>query len=151
MSTRVSHLTLLWWKWSILPAMKCGIARYRKNMGRRCSRTGSWGNYLSKRGRGSERRLGKIAYWGSIKICAPCKVIEIVRMKWIGAWHTWERDKHVRGFGDEPEGKGPLWRPRRRLGNNIKMDVTEIGCDAMAWSVLMWLKIGIGDILLWTQ
>jgi hypothetical protein len=29
------------------------------------------------------------------------------------------------------EGKRPLGRPRRRPGNNIKMDVTEIGWDGM--------------------
>jgi len=113
----------------ILPALKCGLARYRKNMDRGCPRRGCWGKYLSKRERGSERWLGKIAQWGGIMICTPCKVIELVRMKWAGVWHAWERDKCVQGFGGEPEGKGPLWRPRRRLGNNIKTDVKEIGCD----------------------
>jgi hypothetical protein len=33
----------------------------------------------------------------------------------------------------EPEGKGPLGRPRRRWMDNIKMDLTEIGLDAMDW------------------
>jgi hypothetical protein len=30
-----------------------------------------------------------------------------------------------------PEGKGPLGRPRRRWVNNIKMDLREIGWDGM--------------------
>jgi hypothetical protein len=30
-----------------------------------------------------------------------------------------------------PEGKGPLGRPRRRWENNIKMDIKEIGWDGM--------------------
>jgi hypothetical protein len=31
----------------------------------------------------------------------------------------------------KPEGKRPLWRPRRRLGDNIKMDLQEVGCGGM--------------------
>ena len=27
-----------------------------------------------------------------------------------------------------PEGKRPLWRPRRRLEDNIKMDLQDVGC-----------------------
>ena len=42
---------------------------------------------------------------GSIMICTPCRVIELVRIKWVGVWHAWERDK---GFGGEPDGRGPL-------------------------------------------
>jgi len=33
----------------------------------------------------------------------------------------------------EPEGKRPLGRPRRRLENNIKMDLQEVGCGDMDW------------------
>jgi len=33
----------------------------------------------------------------------------------------------------KPEGKRPLGRPRRRLGDNIKMDVQEMGCGSMDW------------------
>jgi hypothetical protein len=28
----------------------------------------------------------------------------------------------------KPEGKRPMGRPRRRLGDNIKMDLQEVGC-----------------------
>jgi hypothetical protein len=31
----------------------------------------------------------------------------------------------------EPEGKRPLGGPRRRLVDNIKMDLREIGCDGV--------------------
>lgn len=41
-------------------------------------------------------------------IFTPCKVIELVRMKWAGMWHAWERDKRAQGFGGESDGKGPL-------------------------------------------
>ena len=33
----------------------------------------------------------------------------------------------------EPEGKIPLGRPRRRLGDNIKMGLQEVGCGGMDW------------------
>jgi hypothetical protein len=32
-----------------------------------------------------------------------------------------------------PEGKRPLGRPRRRWGDNIKMDLREIGIDGANW------------------
>jgi hypothetical protein len=32
-----------------------------------------------------------------------------------------------------PEGKRPLGRPRRRLVDNIKMDLRDIGWDDMDW------------------
>ena len=33
----------------------------------------------------------------------------------------------------KPEGKRPLGRPRRRLEDNIKMDLQEVGCGVMDW------------------
>jgi hypothetical protein len=33
----------------------------------------------------------------------------------------------------KPEGKTPLWRPRRRIEDNIKMDTEKVGCGAMDW------------------
>jgi hypothetical protein len=33
----------------------------------------------------------------------------------------------------EPEGKGPLGRPRHRWENNNKMDLQEVGCEGMDW------------------
>jgi hypothetical protein len=33
----------------------------------------------------------------------------------------------------KPEGKRPLGRPRRRLVDNIKMDLREMGWDGMDW------------------
>jgi len=32
---------------------------------------------------------------------------------------------------EKPEGKRPLGRPRRRWGDNIKMDLQEVGCGGM--------------------
>jgi hypothetical protein len=33
----------------------------------------------------------------------------------------------------KPEGKRPLWRPRHRWENNIKLDIQEVGCGGMDW------------------
>jgi hypothetical protein len=33
----------------------------------------------------------------------------------------------------KPEGNTPLGRPRRRWEDNIKMDITEIGCGGLDW------------------
>ena len=33
----------------------------------------------------------------------------------------------------KPEGKRPLWRPRRRWEDNIKIDHQELGCGGMDW------------------
>jgi hypothetical protein len=36
----------------------------------------------------------------------------------------------------KPEVKRPLGRPRRRLEDNIKMDLQEVGCEGMDWTEL---------------
>jgi len=33
----------------------------------------------------------------------------------------------------KPEGKKPLWRPRRRWEDNIKMNLQEVGCGDRDW------------------
>jgi hypothetical protein len=37
---------------------------------------------------------------------------------------------------EKPEGKRPLGRPRRKLVDNIKLDLVEIG-----WGVLVWIGV----------
>jgi hypothetical protein len=48
----------------------------------------------------------------------------------------------------KPEGKSPLGRPRRRLVDDIKMDLREIGWDGMVWIGSTWLRIGTSGGLL---
>jgi hypothetical protein len=33
----------------------------------------------------------------------------------------------------KPEGKRPLWRPRRKWEDNIKVDLQEVGCGGRDW------------------
>jgi hypothetical protein len=38
-----------------------------------------------------------------------------------------------RVLAGKPEGRRPLWRPRRRWVDNIRMDLLEVGCGYMDW------------------
>jgi hypothetical protein len=44
-----------------------------------------------------------------------------------------EKRKVYRLLVGKPEGKRPLGRPRRRWIDNIKMDLSEVGFDAVNW------------------
>jgi hypothetical protein len=33
----------------------------------------------------------------------------------------------------KPEGKRPIWRPRRRSEDNIKMELQAVGCGVIYW------------------
>ena len=35
-------------------------------------------------------------------------------------------ERCIQGFGGKPEGNSPLGRPKRRLENNIKIDLQEV-------------------------
>jgi hypothetical protein len=42
-------------------------------------------------------------------------------------------ERCLQGLSGRSEGKRPLGRPRRRWGDNIKMDLKEIGYDGANW------------------
>jgi hypothetical protein len=44
-----------------------------------------------------------------------------------------ERRGVYRVLVGKAEGKRPLWRPRSRLENNIKMDFHEVVCGGLEW------------------
>jgi hypothetical protein len=54
-------------------------------------------------------------------------------------------EKSYRILGENPEGKRPLGRPRRRWVGNIKIDLRDIGWDGMDW---IELRIGTNGGLL---
>ena len=61
-------------------------------------------------------------------------VIKSRRMRW--ARHVacvGERRGVYRVLVGKPERKRPLWRPRRRWKDNIKMDLQEVGCGGTNW------------------
>ena len=57
-----------------------------------------------------------------------------------------ERRGAYRVLVGRPEGKRPLGRPRH--GQDIKMDLQEVGWGVGAWTGLIWLKIRTGGGLL---
>jgi len=54
------------------------------------------------------------------------------RMRWAGnVTRMGEKRGLYRVLVGTSEGKRPLWRPRRRWEDNIKMDIQEVGCGVM--------------------
>ena len=50
-------------------------------------------------------------------------------------WRVWVRRGGLyRVLVGKPEGKRPLWRPRRRSVDNIRMDLQDVGCGYMDWT-----------------
>ena len=69
-------------------------------------------------------------------------VVKSRRMRWAGhVVHMVEGRGVHRVLVGKPEGKRPLGRPRRRWGDNIKMDLQKGEGVETGWS---WLKIGTG-------
>jgi hypothetical protein len=65
------------------------------------------------------------------------RVVKSRRLRWAG--HVARMEGMMNPFRvlvRKAEGKRPLGRPRRRLGDNIRMDLKEIG-----WEVLYWIHV----------
>jgi hypothetical protein len=77
-----------------------------------------------------------------------CRSKQMETEEWAG--HV-EEDICRQGFSGKMrrEEKRPLGRPRRSWGDNIKMDITDIGCNHMEW--LNTARTGTSGKLLWTQ
>jgi hypothetical protein len=62
------------------------------------------------------------------------RMIKSRRMRWAGhVARMGEKRNAYRILVGKPEVKRPLARPRRRLVDNIKMDIREIGWDGVDW------------------
>jgi hypothetical protein len=61
------------------------------------------------------------------------RVIKL-RMRWAGHVARMGEERGVyRVLVEKPEGKRPLWRPRRRWVDNNRMDLQEVGCAHVDW------------------
>jgi len=61
-------------------------------------------------------------------------MIKSRRMRWVGhVVHIGEGRGVYRVLVGKPSGKRPLGVPRHRWGNNIKMDLQEVGCGGTDW------------------
>jgi hypothetical protein len=77
------------------------------------------------------------------------RVIKLRRMRWAGhVARMGERRGAYRVLVGRPEGKRPLGRPRRRLEDNIKMDLQEVGWGEGVWTGFIWLRVSTGGGLL---
>jgi hypothetical protein len=62
------------------------------------------------------------------------RIIKSKRMRWAGhVARMGEKRNSYRLLVGKPEGKRPIGRSRRRLVDNIKMDLEEIGWDGVDW------------------
>ena len=76
---------------------------------------------------GEWRRLHKEQLYDLYSSPNIIRVISSRRVRWAGhAAHMWERRGVYRVLLGNSEGKRTLGRSRRRLGDNIKMDVQEV-------------------------
>ena len=75
------------------------------------------------------------------------RVIQSGRIRWAGhVARKWDSRGVYRLLVGKPEGRRPLGRHRRRLEDNIKMDLQEVGLGV--WTGLIWLRIGTSGELL---
>jgi hypothetical protein len=66
------------------------------------------------------------------------RVVKSRRIRWAGHVALMRQGRGVyRVLVGKPEGKRPLGRPRRRLGDNIKMDLQEVGGGCRDWMELI--------------
>jgi hypothetical protein len=78
------------------------------------------------------------------------RVIKSRGMRWAGhVAHMGEKRGVYRILVGRPEGRRPLWTPRHRWKDNIKMDLQDVGWGA--WTGSSWLRIGTGGGLLWMR
>jgi hypothetical protein len=65
------------------------------------------------------------------------RVIKSRRMWWAGHVASMEEGRGVyRVLVGKSEGRRPLGRPRCRWGDNIRMDLREVGCGCVDWMEL---------------
>ena len=87
--------------------------------------TGEWG------------KLHNVALNDLYSLPIVLRVVKSRRMRWAGHVARMGEDRGVhRVLVGKPEGKSPLGRPRRRLEDNIKMDLQEVGGGRGDWMEL---------------
>ena len=78
-----------------------------------------------------------IAQWGAIWFVLLTQYyagdkIEKNEMGWACSAYGWGQGLYRVLLG-KPEGRRPLWRPRRKWVDNIRTDLQEVGCGYMDW------------------
>jgi hypothetical protein len=80
------------------------------------------------------------------------RVVKSRRMRWAGHMARMGEDRGVyRVLVGKAEEKRLLGRPRRRMEDNIKMDLQEVGEGGVVGTGWSWLRIGTDDGHLWVR
>ena len=81
----------------------------------------------------SQNHFSFICMW--VNYCLP-NIVRVInsRMRWAGNVESMGEERGVyRVLVGKPKGKRPLWRPRRRWVDNIRMDLQAVGCGYVDW------------------
>ena len=117
-----------------------GRWHWGRNPGWGCLRIGCWGKYLDLRGtrwQGNGESCITRSLNDLYSLPNIVRVVKSRRMRWAGHVAHMGEDRGVhRVWVGKPEGKRPLGRPRRRLEDNIKMDLQEVGGGRGDWMEL---------------
>jgi hypothetical protein len=112
---------------------KLGLSLGGSNTDWRVLRTESWGRYFDLRGKKTDRG-GNCTIMEFITF-----ILHLILSGWLnqGGWGGLDACGRGRGvyrvLVGRPEGKGPLGRSRRRLEDNIKMELWNIGIAEANW------------------
>jgi hypothetical protein len=86
-------------------------------------------------------------------LCSSPNIIRQIksrRLRWVGhVAHMREEKKVYKVLVWKPEGNRPLWRPRHRWEDGVRMDLREIGLGV--WIGFDRLRTGTGGGLLWVR
>jgi hypothetical protein len=95
--------------------------------------------------------LGTLKYFSGLCNLYASPYITTLIKSWTVGWvgrvtrMGWIRNAYKVLVG-KSEGKRPRGRPRRRLEDNIRTDLREIGWEGVDWSI--WLRVGASGGLL---
>ena len=133
--------------------VKPGRWHWGRNADWGCLRRGCWGKYLDlKRDEvtGEWRKLHNEELNDLYSLPNIVGVVKSRRVRWAGNVSRMEDDRVVhRVLVGKPEGKRPLWRPRRRWRIILSWIFRKLeGVVGTGWS---WLRIGTGGGRLWVR
>jgi hypothetical protein len=95
--------------------------------------TGFFSNLTSLWRTGGRRKLHNEKLHNLYSSPVIIRMIKLRSMRWAGHVARMGEKRHAYRVLGNPEGKGPLGRPRHRWVDNIKMDLREIGWRGMDW------------------
>jgi hypothetical protein len=119
-----------------ISVMQLGRSHWGRIVSWGCLGIWRWGRYLCLRGRRNRGVWRKLHNDKLIDMyCSPniARMIKLRRMRTGRVAHVGESKGVYRVLLGTPEGKRPLWRPRRRWEYSIKIDLQEVGCGDMDW------------------